>query len=262
MSDPTAIELPAEIRAQTLARFEEHRRAWQANPALRISYAAWYDRVRRALPDPALGPWIEVGSGPGFAREFIPGLLLTDVVKAPWHDRLVSADHLPFADGEVGAVVLFDVLHHLARPATFFAEATRVLRPGGRLILCEPYISPVSHWVYGRFHEEPVDMSVDALADVGVGGEAKDPFTSNQATPTLMFCRDDARAFRQRFPKLVPVAIDRFAGLAYPASGGFSRRPFLPLFLWKALFALDGILPEALFRLFGFRVFVVLERQA
>jgi SAM-dependent methyltransferase len=260
MSEPTTLELPPAIREQTLARFEEHRRAWQANPALRISYATWYERVRRALPAQELGAWVEVGSGPGFAREFIPGLLLTDVVKAPWHDRLMSADHLPFADGELGALVLFDVLHHLAKPMAFFVEATRALRPGGRLILCEPYISPLSHWVYRRFHEEPVDMSVDPFVDAHDGGEAKDPFTSNQATPTLMFCRDGARKFRRLFPKLVPMVVERFAGMAYPASGGFSRRPLLPLVLWKVLFGVEKILPRALFRLLGFRVFVVLER--
>jgi len=34
----------------------------------------------------------------------------------------------------VGALVLFDVLHHLASPATFFEEASRVLAPGGRVV--------------------------------------------------------------------------------------------------------------------------------
>src|ERR1017187_7770968 len=99
----------------------------------------------------------------GFAREFIPELELTDVVQAPWHGRRMSAEALLLEDGSVGALVLFDVLHHVAAPAAFFAEAARVLRPGGRIVLCEPYISPVSRWVYRRFHPEPVDMSVDPL---------------------------------------------------------------------------------------------------
>ena len=54
---------------------------------------------------------------------------LTDVVGAPWHDRECSADALPFADGGLGALVLFDVLHHLTAPRAFFAEATRALGP-------------------------------------------------------------------------------------------------------------------------------------
>ena len=259
-------ELPAEVRERTLARFAEHRRAWNGNPALRTCYARWYGMVRAALPARDLGAQIELGSGPGFAAEFIPDLMLTDIVQAPWHARRVAAEALPFADGEIGALVLFDVLHHVATPAAFFAEATRVLRPGGRILLLEPYISPISYLVYHFFHPELVDMKVDPLAVRGVGGAsagepAKDPFLSNQAVPTLIFCRGRGREFTRRFPELAVSSVARLAGLAYPATGGLSRGAFLPLLLWKALFALEQLLPESSFRLFGFRLFVVIERR-
>jgi SAM-dependent methyltransferase len=255
-------ELPEPLRERTLARFAEHRRAWQANPALRTLYQGWYGRLREALPDRTLGPWVEIGSGPGFAREFIPDMVLTDVVQAPWHDRRLSAEALPFADGEVGALVLFDVLHHLASPNTFFTEAIRVLRPGGRILLCEPFIGLVSYWVYRLFHEEPVDMSVEPLAEISHGADdAKDPFASNQATPTLLFCRGKNSAFSQRFPQLAVTRLERFSGLSYPSSGGFSRRPLLPMFLWRGLFAAENHLPRLLFRWLGFRMLVVLEKR-
>ncbi len=263
MSDPLSPELPAILREQTLARFEDHRRAWRSNRALRACYGHWYRRLREALPAREFGPWIEIGSGPGFAHEFIPELELTDVVQAPWHTRRMSAEALPLDDGSVGALVLFDVLHHVATPATFFAEAVRVLKPGGRVLLCEPYISPVSGWVYRRFHEEPVDMSVDPLtASVGQGPTVRDPFTSNQAIPTLMFGRDGGRSFSRMFPSLLVVRVERTAGLSYPASGGFSHASFLPMPLWRGLFALENMLPEFAFRGFGFRMFVVIERRA
>jgi len=73
----------------------------------------------------------------------------------------VSAEAMPYADASLGALVLFDVLHHVPAPRRFFAEATRVLRPGGRVVLCEPYIGPLSYPVYKLAHEEPVDMGVD-----------------------------------------------------------------------------------------------------
>jgi len=262
MSERAEVELSQALREQCLARFEAHRRAWEANPGLRASYAGWYRRLWQALPARELGPWIELGSGPGFAREFVPGLVLTDVVQAPWHDRRVSAEALPFADGSVGALVLFDVLHHLARPTTFFAEAVRVLRPGGRVLLCEPYIGPVSHWVYRLFHKEPVDMSADPLADAVTPGDgARDPFASNQATPTLAFSRDRGRELARMFPRLRMVSVEHMAGFSYAATGGFSRRPLLPWRLWRVLYALEGLLPKFLFRVFGFRMFVVIERQ-
>jgi SAM-dependent methyltransferase len=262
MSDQEFPELPADLRQRTLAHFEDHRRAWQANPALRICYGHWYRRIHDVLPSRALGPWIEIGSGPGFAREFIPELELTDVVQAPWHARRMSAEALSLADSSVGALVLFDVLHHVAAPARFFAEAARVLRPGGRIVLCEPYISPVSGLVYGHLHPEPVDMSADPWDEAAQETAlAKDPFASNQAIPTLIFGRDRGRAFESRFPQLAVVRVERTAGLSYPASGGFSHAPFVPAPLWRGWFALENLLPEIIFRGFGFRMIVEIERR-
>jgi SAM-dependent methyltransferase len=250
------------LRARTLARFEEHRRAWDANPALRALYGDWYGQVAAELPPPALGPRLELGSGPGFARAFIPDLQLSDIVRAPWHDREVSAEALPFGDATVGALVLFDVLHHLPAPRQFFAEAARALRPGGRIVLCEPYISPFSYPVYKFFHEEPLVLRVDPLAgfDARVADDARDPFDSNQAIPTLLFGRR-RKLFATTFPSLAVVRVSHLSGPSYPASGGFSRRPFLPPGIWSALHRLEARLPEAVFRAIGFRMLIVIEKR-
>ncbi len=218
--------LSQEIRARTLARFEEHRRAWDLNPALRGLYADWY---------------------------------VTDLVKAPWHDREVSAETLPFGDSTLGALVLFDVLHHLPAPGRFLAEATRVLRAGGRLIMCEPYIGPLSYPVYKFLHEESLDMRVDPLREQPEG-TACDPFAANQAIPTLLFGRSLA-TFRRTFPGLTLQRLEYLSGPSYPASGGFRRRPLLPLPLWRVLHRVEAKLPEAWFRWIGFRILVVLERS-
>jgi SAM-dependent methyltransferase len=255
--------LSEEQRARTVARFEEHRRAWDKNPALRALYAEWYGRIAKELPDAALGPRVELGSGPGFARQFIPDLELTDVAQAPWHDRACSADALPFADASAGALVLFDVLHHLPEPRRFFAEAVRVLRPGGRVVMCEPYVSAASYPVYKLLHEEPLEMRVDPLAPAaGNGaGAARDPFDSNQAIPSILFGRAGRRAFAESFPQLAVTRVERLAGLSYPTSGGFSRRPLLPFPIWSALHRLEARMPEVLLRWWAFRMLIVLERR-
>jgi SAM-dependent methyltransferase len=178
------------------------------------------------------------------------------VVQAPWHDRQVDAGALPYADGTIGALVLFDVLHHLPAPARFLAEAERVLRPGGRLVLCEPYVSPLSWPAYRFFHEERLELNVDPLAETAPG----DPFDANQAIPTLLFERHAAELHR-RFPRLRVVQVERFAGPSYAASGGFSRGPLLPMSLWRAVLAVEDRLPATIFRLIAFRLFAVLERS-
>lgn len=250
--------LSEELRARTLERFEKHRQAWAQNRMLRALNADLYARLAAELPPEALGRRVELGSGPGFAREFIPGIVLTDLVGAPWHDREASAEALPFEDSSVGALVLFDVLHHLPSPRRFFAEAVRVLAPGGRIVMCEPYVSPMSWPVYRFFHEEPLDLGVDPLA-LQPGAGARDPFDANQAIPTLLFDRGRP-AFEAAFPALAIKRFQRLSGFSCPASGGFSHGPFLPWALWSLLHRFDAKAPAALMRLMAFRMLVVIER--
>jgi hypothetical protein len=56
------------------------------------------------------------------------------------------------------------------------------------------------------------------------------------------------------------VCFERLAGLSYPATGGFSRPPLLPMALWRVLLALEDRLPAVAYRLIGFRLLAVIER--
>ena len=56
---------------------------------------------------------------------------------------------LPFADECFDTVVSFQVLEHVPEPAVMMREISRVLRPGGQLILTAPHM-----W---GIHEEPRD---------------------------------------------------------------------------------------------------------
>lgn len=48
-----------------------------------------------------------------------------------------DASRLPFQDDTVDAVLILDALHHMGRPTAVVAEAARVLRPGGVLVVLE-----------------------------------------------------------------------------------------------------------------------------
>src|SRR5262245_35866784 len=51
--------------------------------------------------------------------------------------RRGELEALPIQDGALDAATLLLVLHHLSDPAQALAEAARVMRPGGRLLICD-----------------------------------------------------------------------------------------------------------------------------
>ena len=161
-------------------------------------------RADAALGSPACeGTSVEVGAGSGNLGAALPHTLASDIVASPWLDlALGDVQRLPFADGSIANLVGVDVLHHIEYPWLFLAEAQRVLMPGGRIVLVEPAITPVSRVVFKLGHPEPVDLTVDPLA-VGEPDPGKHPFDSNQALPTLL-----AGPFRAQVWRREPLGLD------------------------------------------------------
>jgi len=233
----------------------ELRAAWERRPLIRRLYAQWFELVEHALSR-VEGPTVELGSGFGALKDALPQVLTTDVEPTPWAEQVVDAEQLPFDDRSVANLVLVDVFHHLASPARFLDEATRVLAPGGRVVVLDPYISPVSRLAYS-FHHERVDLQADAFAsDDRVAGA---PMASNQGRATLAFFRG-ADELARRWPALRIVERRRLSLLVYPLSGGFRQRPLLPVRLARPAELLERALAPAA-RLLAFRCLVVLERE-
>jgi SAM-dependent methyltransferase len=237
-------------------RSHDAREAWERKPSLRRVYTDLYRRIaERRIP----GPTIEIGGGSGNFKDFAPDTISTDLVAAPWLDAVADAARLPFADGSIANIILFDVLHHIEFPVRFFDEAARVLKPGGRIILSEPAITPLSNLFYSHLHPEPVDMRADPF-QVGDPDPARDPFDANQAIPTLMFRRE-----RDQFTKRLPMftILDlRFNSLfAYPLTGGFRSWTAIPAALVPALLSLESVLLPLLGPLMAFRMVAIIERR-
>jgi len=67
-------------------------------------------------------------------------------------------EQLPFADGSFDFILLSEVVEHLEEPHMSIREASRVLRPGGRLLVTTPnYRSfwPVMEWTVDRLNMAP-----------------------------------------------------------------------------------------------------------
>lgn len=236
---------------------EEFRALWQSKPALRAVYNDYYRRMAEWRRP---GPTLEVGAGSGNLRETLPDVIASDIVACPWLDAVVDAQALPFADGSLASIVGVDVLHHVEYPRRFLGEIRRVLQPGGRFVVVEPAITPLSRIVFTIGHPEPIDMRADPLAD-GVPDPSKHPMDSNQAIPTLLAGRDRQRLERE-FPGLRVLHAERLSLAAYPLSGGFRPWTLLPSALVDPLLRIENRLSPLLARVMGFRLLLVLERDA
>jgi SAM-dependent methyltransferase len=229
-----------------------YRAVWERKPALRAVYG---DIYRRMLAACIPGAVLEVGGGSGNFKSAAPSAICSDILPAPWVDVVCDAQRLPFAPGSFANIVMVDVMHHVEHPRYAFAEAQRVLRPGGRLVLCEPAITPVSGIFYRLFHDEPVDMSADPLTGGSISAD-KDPYVSNQAIPTLLV-GTFRRALEEAAPGLRLLGVDRFSFLAYPLSGGFRPWSLLPQSAARPLLALEWRCRRLFGRLAAFRLLAV-----
>src|SRR5262245_44206486 len=64
-------------------------------PFLRDIYREWYQSLCEALPS-GCEPVLELGSGPGFLADFIPGLVTSDILACEGVRVVLDGTHLPF----------------------------------------------------------------------------------------------------------------------------------------------------------------------
>ena len=75
-------------------------------------------------------------------KDVIPTMITSDVIPYPSLDRVIDATAMPFADAELAAICMHNVFHHIADVESFLAEAARVLKPGGRMLIVQPFDPP------------------------------------------------------------------------------------------------------------------------
>jgi ArsR family transcriptional regulator len=135
--------------------FADHAAEWDAIRALHVGE----DRVEAAMlalmRNRRLGHLLDIGTGTGrMAEIFAPAAgKITALDRSPemlriartkFADRkigaeLVQADFqaLPLTDASVDTIVMHQVLHFAPEPGQVIAEAARVLRPGGHLLIAD-----------------------------------------------------------------------------------------------------------------------------
>jgi SAM-dependent methyltransferase len=131
-----------------------------------VSYFDWHERpgywadITRHFPHGS--ELLDIGCGTGWLAEHFPNYTGIDgsneaVAIATGLGRNVILgnveDRLPFSDEAFDAVVMKDLLEHLAEPLGLVREARRVLRPGGLVFASSP---DAQRWVWDDYtHRRP-----------------------------------------------------------------------------------------------------------
>ncbi|MBM3632906.1 MAG: class I SAM-dependent methyltransferase [Alphaproteobacteria bacterium] len=240
----------------SIETLQDHREIWQKKPVLKAIYHDFYQRVVKSSVS---GSTLEIGGGTGNLKEYLPQVISTDIISSPWVDCVCDAQSLPLREGSLSNIVAIDVLHHIERPVRFFNEAAYLLRPGGRIILLDPAITPLSWFFYHFIHEEPVLLKSNPLEDGPLSATRK-PFDANQAIPSLLFGKYK-HSFSELFPDLQIIENSFISLWCYPLSGGFKPWSLIPSFMVKSLLKFERKIEPYLGRFFGFRLFIVLEKR-
>jgi SAM-dependent methyltransferase len=218
------IEIPYSMDSPERTLF--HREILLKKKFMRELYREWYDYFKDSFIGLPKGKIIEIGSGGGFLKEIIPEVITSDIIPLPNNDMTLSALDMPFAEGELSAIVMIDTFHHLPDCAQFLREAERVLLTGGKIVMVEPANSWWGRFIYTNFHHEPFNPKGDwTFPSTGPLSDA------NGALPWIVFKRDRER-FINEFPGLKITEIKNHTPVRYLLSGGFTMKQLMPDFMY------------------------------
>jgi SAM-dependent methyltransferase len=228
------------------------------NPLLEQIYYSIYERIAAEVPAREYPRLLELGSGGGFFRDFAPHAITSECVEVAGIDRTVDACRIAeqFEEGSLDAIAAFNVFHHLPDAAGFLRGACKVLRPGGRIVLVEPWFTPVGQWFYRAIHHEPSILDADDWNIVGEGRLGG----ANSRLPTSVF-RDSDERFSREFPDLVIVKREPFHKWLYLVSGGLRLNTRVPRLLAKRMVDLDRRVERGN-RTFGIFGLVVVDKKS
>lgn len=186
-------------------------------PGLALLYREWYLLQRDRLA-PIAGDILELGSGAGFIQEIIPSAQTSELIECKGVDLTLNA--LEVGDrfnATLSNLLMVNVFHHICDSMAFLNSASIALRPGGRLIMIEPWLNAWSTICYRLVGHEPLDPH-----QLGWSFPSNDPlFDSNQAQPWIVFQRDKEK-FLKTFTEFKILALDPLMPLSYTLSGGHS----------------------------------------
>lgn len=217
---------------------ETNRAILNKNLILRNFYIDCYKIFKKEINKSKKLKILEVGSGAGFIKEFIPNAITSEIIDLDGIDLTINGESLPFSKKSLDVIILLNVIHHISNSEKFLSECHRVLKHDGHILLIEPANTWFSRIIYKNFHHEDFDENAGWHLEKK-GGRLSN---ANQAIPYIIFERD-LKIFKEKFPDLSLTKKYKFKPIHYVLSGGFSYDPiFNNRFFYKIIKIIELIL--------------------
>jgi SAM-dependent methyltransferase len=99
---------------------------------------------------------LDIGAGGSSYDRYFPNRVTIDIDPGRMPDIVGDAHALPFKDGEFSTVLCTEVFEHVRDPRQVASEMSRVLAPGGTLILTTRFVYPLhdtphDHWRFTKY---------------------------------------------------------------------------------------------------------------
>jgi len=205
---------------------------------------------------------LEIGAGAGLSRHFMnrKSCVLTDFL--PWDDPkihgLIDAQSLPFSDDYFDSAFALDSIHHISHPTLAVAELCRVVRPGGRIIIVEPYVSYLSFFIYKFFHNEKTTWNYK-IPDNGENVSSTASDGEQSTLQSLLSNQNLISYFESRFEKKITFKRSYFSPVSFFATGGLTSPLPTPSIVIKFLIRLEALVPSRVLKLIAARQMLLIE---
>lgn|GEM_PF-1885111 len=229
------------------------------NSGLRSYFSFLYKIVNQELEK--FDSILEVGAGAAISEIFLEQRIVrTDILPFNEFDVMghCSMENLPFKESQFDAVLAFDSIHHSEKPSKSILELLRVTREGGKIILVEPFVSPLSYLPYKMFHHEDTSWEFREKGSIELSPRNLNPEMGDQGVSRFII--NQLSNWRStNFPKLT-VSITYLSPFSFFATGGVSSPLKTPKILVNFLIYIEKLIPNFIMKFLASRVIFTITK--